>query len=307
MIVVVADFVVGSLFESWFAKMTSGTIGRNNYICHSMSEDVLVFGSSRAIHHYDTKVLSDTLGMSCYNLGQDGCGIILSYGRLMMALNSHRPKVVICDITSYDIEQGNNIVQIHSLKPYYSQVPALADLFRDVDKTEPLKMMSRVYRYNTNYIHNPKVLLKRNSEVKYISDKRFGFKPINKKFDPMKIRKASEYSPAPKWNVDSLKLTYLQRFVDALGDDVTIVFVVSPFWYANQRYDVSLIDGFCKKNNIPFLDYQCDEDFVHNDSLFTDGTHLNSRGAEYFSKKIAHIIHKIFAEKNDKALRPVER
>lgn len=289
-LMVAGDFVLGSVFDMWFSKMTDGSVGRNNYICNSMTEDILVFGSSRARHHYDTKILSDSLGMSCYNLGQDGCGILLSYGRLMMVMKNHKPKVVICDISGYDIEKSDNIVQIHALKPYYSKAPELSTLFHDVDSTEPIKMMSRLYRYNTDYVHNPKALFKSASKVKYKPDKLFGYKPIKEEFDSMKIRKSREDGPVPEWDVDSLKITYLQRFVDCLGDDVVTVFVASPFWYGRKQYDVSLIEDFCKKNNIAFADFQSDTLFVHNDSLFVDGTHLNAHGAEIFTNKVVDLV-----------------
>ncbi|MBR5744785.1 MAG: hypothetical protein IKX94_05595, partial [Muribaculaceae bacterium] len=121
-------------------------------------------------------------------------------------------------------------------------------------------------------------------------DKLFGYKPIKEKFDPMKIRKSREDGPVPEWNVDSLKITYLQRFVDCLGDDVVTVFVASPFWYGRKQYDVSLIEDFCKKNNIAFADFQSDTLFVHNDSLFVDGTHLNVHGAEIFTNKVVDLV-----------------
>ena len=61
-----------------------GGRGRDNYICDKSVDDILIFGSSRAVHHYNSSMIEDSLGMSCYNCGDDGNGIILSYGRLSM-------------------------------------------------------------------------------------------------------------------------------------------------------------------------------------------------------------------------------
>ena len=57
-----------------------GYIGHHNYILQRANEDILIFGSSRALHHYNPQIVIDSLGMNCYNCGQDGNGIILFYG-----------------------------------------------------------------------------------------------------------------------------------------------------------------------------------------------------------------------------------
>ena len=75
-----------------------GYIGHHNYILNNSNEDVLIFGSSRAIHHYNPQVLLDSIGMSCYNCGQDGNGIVLFYGWWHLMKNRHQPKMIIYDV-----------------------------------------------------------------------------------------------------------------------------------------------------------------------------------------------------------------
>lgn len=55
---------------------------------------------------------------------------------------------------------------------------------------------------------------------------------------------------------------------------------------------LKLIKEICQKNNIPFLDFSNNPKYVHNDSLFKDGSHLNEKGANEFTKDlIAEIVH----------------
>ena len=42
----------------------------------------------------------------------------------------------------------------------------------------------------------------------------------------------------------------------------------------------------CKSYNILLLDYTNDPKYVHNDMYFHDGTHLNARGADEFTRDI---------------------
>ena len=72
-LVVLADFLFGNAIAYMVNHITAGGQGRDNYICREMKDDVLVFGSSRAVHHYETQVISDSLAMSAYNCGVEGC------------------------------------------------------------------------------------------------------------------------------------------------------------------------------------------------------------------------------------------
>ena len=81
LLVAIVDVAVGKTFSYLLDHVKGGDNGRNNYICDSLRTDILVFGSSRAIHHYNPLILTDSLGLSCYNCGQDGNGSILNYAR----------------------------------------------------------------------------------------------------------------------------------------------------------------------------------------------------------------------------------
>ena len=75
--IVLLDQLFGFAMASILKNTEKGDWGRNNYIFNDVKSDVVILGSSRAIHHYDPKIFSDTLGMSCYNCGEDGMGIFL--------------------------------------------------------------------------------------------------------------------------------------------------------------------------------------------------------------------------------------
>ena len=82
-IVGVVDFSLGVLFHYMLAH-AGGRTGAEYYVCTNATDEILIMGSSRASHHYVPEVITNDLGMSCYNAGQDGNGIVLHYGRWKM-------------------------------------------------------------------------------------------------------------------------------------------------------------------------------------------------------------------------------
>ncbi len=83
-IVAVIDISVGLAGDYLVSHVKSGDAKRTNDLAMVDKHDVLILGSSRARHHYDTPFLSDTLGLDVYNAGYDGNGVVLAYGLLEM-------------------------------------------------------------------------------------------------------------------------------------------------------------------------------------------------------------------------------
>ena len=77
-IIILCDYAFGIGMDYVVNHISVGGQGRDNHICNESAEDILVFGSSRAIHHYNAKMLEDSLHMTCYNCGNDGSGIRVS-------------------------------------------------------------------------------------------------------------------------------------------------------------------------------------------------------------------------------------
>ena len=83
-IIAVVDFSLGKAFLWLQSTKAKGRTQTEYYICNDLNADVLVMGSSRASHHYVAQLIADSLGMTCFNGGQDGNGIVMQYGRWKM-------------------------------------------------------------------------------------------------------------------------------------------------------------------------------------------------------------------------------
>lgn len=119
-LIAILDILCGFFFQRLTKSAIGGDTARNEYIANKVEAPILIFGSSRAIHHYDPKIFKDTLGINCYNCGQDGMGIILFYGRYKMITKRYIPQLIIYDILAeFDIEENDNYSYLTWLKPYY--------------------------------------------------------------------------------------------------------------------------------------------------------------------------------------------
>ena len=96
--VAVVDVSVGSFGRYLQGHAKGGSTRQFDDLVMKDQHDVLILGSSRARHHYDTPFLSDTLGLDVYNAGYDGNGVVLAVGILKMVLNRYCPKLVIFDV-----------------------------------------------------------------------------------------------------------------------------------------------------------------------------------------------------------------
>lgn len=272
------DIVLGSFFDYSLKKATMTDFGRDNHISNVGQEDLLVFGSSRAVHHYNSHILKDSLGIDCYNCGEDGQGIILNYGRLLMEKQRHTPKIVIYDVQSeYDVEQDDNTKYLKWLRPHYEK-KGISEIIKSVDKKEAWKSLSRLYRYNSEYLLLLIALVHSNEETNDM-----GFFPLDGQMDTTKVgnRKADLSNDI---KTDSLKLYYLREFIKELGGQ-RLYFVVSPTWYGKTN-NYETIKQLCKEHQIPFIDFSDNPKYIHQNKFFKDGMHLNKLGADEFTKDL---------------------
>lgn len=280
-LVVVIDLVCGFAFRYMEAHTKGGFTLRDRYISNELNTDVILYGSSRCVHHYNPQIIEDSLHLTCYNAGQDGNGIILSYGRLLMQNRRHVPKVIVCDVNpEFDLLSGDDHRFFQWLKSYYDE-EGIRDIFITIDAKEKYKMLSQMYRYNsrfleitTDYIH-PMHQPESN-----------GFVPHRNGMNKSKI-KTVEIKQDPVF--DEIKLQFLERFVDECARS-KLVFVVSPIWYGMDERVLEPLREICQRKGVTLIEFENDPKYVHNDYYFHDGNHMSRRGADEFTSELVQYL-----------------
>lgn len=286
-IVVIIDISIGYAGDYMQANAKGGGAQRFNNLVSNTEHDILILGSSRAHHHYDTPYISERLGLDVYNAGYDGNGVILSYGVLSLVLQRYTPKLIILDVEpSFDInvyvnDKGHKRY-ISYLKPYYRN-DSIAAIIKDISTEEWIKVHSGLLRYNSNLIS----LLKDN--INGLHDSQRGYEPFYGEYTgPMLCGSEST-------KLDFVKLKYLRKLIAiAKEKKIPIVLVASPKYAVLKNNIYAPVIDICKQEDVLFWDYQSDTLFMNHPNWFKEPMHLNEKGARMFSDIIFNRIKESF-------------
>lgn len=284
-IVAVVDLGYGKVGDYLRDHAKGGVAAKVHYICEECNDDIIMMGSSRMQHHYVPQVFEDSLGMTCYNAGMDGNGILLSYGFLEMMLERYHPKKIIYDVSGFDMYTDDNSKYLDFMKPYYwNEHESVAGIFRDVDGMEKWKMLSNLYRYNS------KLFQMIGDNTHPLSNLEKGYAPLYRTMDYDPPIPTSE----AKREVDSLKIQYLRKFIAKVQEnDVELVFVASPTWHGLYKTgDNTPMTLLSEEMNVSYMDCYYDSLICSSHEYWSDGTHMNDKGAKAFSVELVSRLRK---------------
>ena len=282
-IVAAADLVVGYLFWYLQSQVAGGRTGAEYYVCKESNEDVIVMGSSRASHHYVPEIITNGLGLSCFNAGQDGNGIIMQYGRWKMISKRYKPKMIIYDVSlDFDLKEGDNMAYIDHLKPFCGDKEVMnfvAGLF----PMERVKLMSLNYRYNYKFLE---IL---SDCVRYGDNELKGYIPMRGFVRPEAAERAKETATdSNEMKLDATKLECLERLAcECKESGVELVFVVSPYFAGGGANEETfrIVSEIAQKHGALFY-YFNDAEHCWQTDKFKDTAHLNDEGARELTSEL---------------------
>lgn len=285
-VVAVIDVVFGFACRYLNSHSTGGDTKLHCYITNECDADILIFGSSRAFHHYVPRIIEDSLGMSCYNCGTDGNGIVFLYGRLLMMTERYTPKLIIYDYNkNFDIVEGDNMKYLKWQKRYYNKT-GLSDIFELISTNEKYKMWSQLYRYNGDFIQ---MLIDNIHPIQEVNIG--GFRPVNK---TMTYEPKIGENPKQTTEWDPVKYECMIHFINLCKEKgIKLIFCLSPSYGGNDYGCEDLITKLCEKYDIAFINYYKDPGIVLNKDYFYDSIHMNETGATEFTKRFVGEIESI--------------
>lgn len=268
-------------------SLSGDKFAREEYIRHTMQEELLIFGSSRAAQHYVASVIADSLGVRGYNCGQPGNGIIHAYGRLQTIQTRYTPKYIIVDLYGeYDLEKGDNTRFLDFLKPDYGQNDSVDAIFREIDPLSPLKMQLQSYRYNSTICDLLLNIVYQN-RGRYRAD---GYFPLYGRMTAWPQTEATEKDPteadplpAKDREYDPVKLKYLHKLMAEVPEGCQLILVISPCAETFNPSHLKAYRRIADEHGIRLLDYSRSEAFRERPELFRNPYHLNEEGATLFS------------------------
>lgn len=282
---VALDFSLGKLYETLYFSEENIKNDKMVYSILEMHEDVLIFGSSRAMHHYNPKIMKDSLKMTCFNAGIGGQNIYFHLAILEYALEKFKPKIVILDVMSIDFTITPpewDTEKLSSLLPFYKKSDAFKQAVKRRGNTEQYKLLSHIYPYNSliYQLLRSNFLSSRKDESGFIPLDRIWNRPIEKVNNE-------------QISIDENKVIALKKFCDiSTSRGVETYLIVSPHYVINTNESVydDILKQLGSKYNISIISYEQDSSFINNQKLFADPLHLNLDGANKLSSKTASFI-----------------
>lgn len=285
-ILAVIDVAAGKVF--WYLQSTraGGRTGAEYYACKESNDDVIIMGSSRASHHYIPQIISDSLGLSCFNAGQDGNGIVLQYGRWKMLTERHSPKVLIYDVNIvFDLCQNDNMTYVDRLKPFCND-NTVRNYVSEIFPMERVKLLSQMYRYNYKFLE---ILF----DCTRSCDINNGYEPLFGEIRQEIVDDADAVMEEREIVVDKIKIHYLEKLIKECKENGTILFFVASPAFRGSIYgekSFSAVKELSTKYDVPFY-YYYKSRYSENPLIFKDSQHLNDQGATLFTSDIVSQIH----------------
>lgn len=256
--------------------------------------DVAIYGSSRAWVHINPKILSDSLGVKVYNFGIDGHNFWLQYLRHLELLKyNEKPKTIILSVDVGSLQKRKDLYQLYQFLPYmlwnsnikeytnsyigYNKFDYYVPLIRYFGKTNSLKLIL-------------KNILNGQSNKRYRQN---GFLGMDREWNA-DLDKAKKKRKSYKIDTDSNSIVLFEKFIkDCKANNIELILVYTPEYIdgqnfvANRNDIIQIYRDFSEKYSIEFYDYSNDS-LCLNKKYFYNASHLNSSGAEIFSKKLAN-------------------
>jgi hypothetical protein len=283
-IFLLSDFILGKTFRAVFLSQKVKT----TYGIFKATEDLIVIGSSRATHHYIPSILSDSLKISCFNLGSDGQNIYYDYGMIGSILNRYNPKIIILDVTPSDYtltDATHNTDNLSIFLPYVKSNQYIKEVVNLRGPVEQIKLLSCLYPFNSQLTNVLFAIIKKRNNPYFTMN---GYIPIfSETMQNLQVQEGKEI------NVDLRKISFVKKLITLCRiNNIRLIVIVSPSYFkiinkSNSEFDIKSL--FVNKG-VEFWDFQQDSIFLSKRYYFADINHLNNLGATEYSKRIAHKI-----------------
>lgn len=301
---ILLDWSAGTLMKNLFFTQTSGKYFRMIQAIDKTEADIVIFGSSKALTQYDPQIISQKLGLSCYNAGVAGQGILFASAIQEMLLTRYQPKIIILNIEPELLTKTPNFYpRISELLPFYSNHKQLMQKYiRLKSRFEKFKLISKLYPYNSKILHIIKYHLKNQPDQN-------GYMPLQNQISnsqQTQLKEVEYYYNKYESSLDTNFASAFEKFLsNAKNNNSQVILVKSPDFLplgsSNEilQYSASfrLIFKIVQSYNLRLFDFGDDSRFVFKNELFGDPGHLNRKGAELFSNALADSI-KILIQNN---------
>ena len=282
-IVIGCDLLIGAVTKDAILNVRDVGVNQTNTVqaFFKRTADVLILGPSTANHHYDCKIIEDSLGMTCFNAGRDGQNIIYDAMVLEGFLTRCTPKLVVVDVTHSTLSD-TWMSSLNDFNCYYGFLQPIDDIIDSIGGTlDRFKRMSNIYRYNKTW----EWLL--NARFAKTAEDLNGYRPLEVK----EIKGLKATNESSQFVMEEECRHYLDRIIDICKEkNVKILFTISPTLIIDEGNFAKDVNDVLQKKGLWLMNWNGDTTYTNHPELFYDKTHLNAKGAEAFTREFVGIV-----------------
>lgn len=281
-LLVIFDTLVGKSLAFFFLRTKNQTIAKMNYSFYETKADILIFGSSRGEGHYIPQIIKDSTGLECFNTSLGGEGVFYSYALLTNIISRYNPKIVVFDLSPNVVFDPAAIDKLSILLPYHNLNKEIQTVVELKGIFEKYKLWSSIYPYNSLLVNILTGIFKGEKGPQILK----GYKP---EFGSISYE-VKEVKDEGFRKIDNIQIVYFKKFMRLCTEkNISVFVIVSPKYYKAPEYSetVSEFKKITSAYNQVFIDDFYSRGISDNPKYFKDPIHLNNKGAELFSRRIA--------------------
>ncbi|MCQ2974927.1 MAG: hypothetical protein MJ211_08960 [Bacteroidales bacterium] len=263
----------------------------NDIYNNNVNSDIVIFGSSRAIQHFDSQIIEDSLSVSAYNLGLAGARIDISYLRLLELKKYAKkmPKIITLEVGFNTLENEYQMYLHHQIFPFMLFNKNVYECTKHLEGFSKDQYWIPILRYSGYIFKCYENSLLKNSNI--ITTK--GYIGFDNHFDSKGFEERKKENFSKTHIIDSLHLNFLEKFVCFCSkENIQLNFVYTPEYYYGRKFFknrlevITFFQKYSESLGIPFKDFSNDTIINYNTEYFRDVQHLNKRGAEKFTSEM---------------------
>jgi hypothetical protein len=281
----------------------TGQYGVSNRIMQGrVNAQIVITGSSRALSHYDPRIIELQTGRSAFNLGRNGSQSDMQLAVLRAYLeHNQKPEMVIHNLDSFSFEATRQVYDPAQYVPYlYDE-----ELYKPLRQFDHNIWRSRylpLYGYvvtdmNFSWVLGLGALTGWSPREEYFE----GFNPRTKKWTDEFQSFKSANPKGVYWPLDPEGERSVENLIRLCKErNIQLIFVYSPEYAEMQKLTMNRVEVFtrfhelAKRYKFPFWDYS-DWTYARNTQYFQNSQHLNAEGADVFSKDLAKRLNGYFS------------
>lgn len=274
----IVDFCIGKS-AIWLMERLpdhGGEICEVNYAINRAHPEFLILGSSRANHHYNSRMIADKTHRTVYNAGIDGTNLLYARYVLQRIVKRAVPDIVILELNVGCLFNGNT-VDIKHCRLHTGADSMLRDVMQAAGLAQCISINS--YRYNSSFL-NIVFNVCRPEKGHMILD---GFLPLtdtnlygNSEWEYRKIEGTLQMD-----TVD--ELVKILDIAHEYGFELIVTSSPVRYLYNTDNQSSVKIRQLCADAGVTFLDNSQLPFFIQHDEYLRDINHLTGTGANVYT------------------------